>query len=436
MSSANTFEEHFAREIIRSERARMAILAGLLGVLTAFYGLGYALFRKDYLLRFLTPAVFFYIIAVVILLLCYELAIRHLFGRWLQQGTGVPGVFRYLNAFVETSVPSVLILLVSREINPQYVLQSPLSFLYAVFIVLATLRLDFKLCVFTGLVAATEYVALSFAYIGAGGGVVGGGASTVARTPFEAPPFYLAKGAMLVLAGLAAGFVAHQLKRRIGNAYRALQERERIVSAFGQQVSPAIAEELLKRGSGLESRRGFVCIMFMDIRDFTPTVERMTPEQIVAFQNAVFGEAIEAVNRHHGVINQFLGDGFMATFGAPLPTGEDCRNALAAARELVERVAALSASGRIPPTRIGIGLHAGEAVSGNVGSEQRKQYSITGNVVILAARIEQLNKAYGSQLLVSAEVIGAAGDLAKDAVPIGPVQVKGRNEPIEIYRLA
>jgi adenylate cyclase len=126
----------------------------------------------------------------------------------------------------------------------------------------------------------------------------------------------------------------------------------------------------------------------------------------------------------------------MATFGAPLSTGEDCRNALAAARELVDRVAALSASGRIPPTRIGIGLHAGEAVSGNIGSEQRKQYSITGNVVILAARIEQLNKVYDSQLLVSAEVLKAGGDLAHDAVPIGPVQVKGRDEPIEIYRLA
>jgi adenylate cyclase len=141
----------------------MAILAGLMGVLLVFYGLGYGLFRDNYLLRFLTPAVFFTIIAAVALLLCYELAIRHLFGRWLRRGSGVPGAFRHLNAFVETSVPSILILLVSREINPQYVLQSPLSFLYAVFIVLATLRLDFALCVFTGLVAAAEYVALSFA---------------------------------------------------------------------------------------------------------------------------------------------------------------------------------------------------------------------------------------------------------------------------------
>ena len=201
-------------------------------------------------------------------------------------------------------------------------------------------------------------------------------------------------------------------------------------------MSHEIVEELLRRGPGLESRRSFVCVMFMDIRGFTPLVESKSPEEIVAIQNAVFGAAVEVVNRHRGIINQFLGDGFMATFGAPLATGDDCRNALAAARELVARVAELSASGRIPATQVGIGMHAGEAVTGNIGSALRRQYSITGNVVILAARIEQLNKEYGSQILASGEVLRAGGDQAGGAVRLGPVQVKGRNEPIEIYRLA
>lgn len=130
----------------------MAILAGLLGTLLLFYGLGYALSRSVPMLRFLTPGVFFYILAAIALLLCYELAIRYLLGRWLRRGKGVPDALRYLNAFVETSVPSILIILVSREIDPLYVLQSPLGLLYAVFIVLSTLRLDFRLCAFTGLV--------------------------------------------------------------------------------------------------------------------------------------------------------------------------------------------------------------------------------------------------------------------------------------------
>jgi adenylate cyclase len=408
---------------------RMAILAGLLGLLIVFFGLLIALFRDDYQQIVSRPKAFNQAGAMFALLLCYELGIRHLIGRWLREGRAVPGVLRYLNAFVETSVPSVLILLLAREINPLYVLQGPASVLYAVFIVLSTLRLDFRLSVFTGVVAAVEYVVLSYAYVGAGGGVAAG-------TPFELPPFYLGKGAMLLLAGLAAGFVAHQLKRRVGNAYRSLQERERMLSAFGQQVSPAIVEHLLKAGTEIASIRSFVCVMFMDIRNFTPLVEHKSPEQIVAFQNVVFAEAIDVVNRHHGIIHQFLGDGFMASFGAPLATGRDCGNALAAARDLVAGIRRLSAAGGIPPITIGIGLHAGEAVSGNVGSALRKQYSITGNVVIIAARIEQLNKDYGSQILVSREVLEAAAERIDAASSLGPVKVKGREQPIELFRLA
>jgi adenylate cyclase len=426
---AASFEDHLAREIIHSERTRMAILAGLLGVLLVFFALMYALFRQDYDQIFNRPRAFLLAGSIFALLLCYELSIRHLIGRWMHQGRVIPNALRYLNAFVETSVPSILIIVVAREINPVYVLQSAASVLYAVFIVLSTLRLNFRLSVFTGLVAAGEYVALTYFYLGGGNG-------SAAGTPFELPLFYVGKGAMLLLAGLAAGFVAHQLKRRVGNAYRSLQERQQVLSAFGQQVSPAVVEHLLKAGPEIASTSSFVCVMFMDIRNFTPLVERKSPEEIVAFQNVVFAEAVDTVNRNHGIINQFLGDGFMATFGAPIATGSDCSNALAAARELVAGIRALSEAGRIPPIKIGIGLHAGEAVSGNIGSALRKQYSITGNVVILASRIEQLNKDYGSQILISGEVLAAAGVDARGHETLGPVHVKGRAEPIEIYRLA
>ena len=98
-------------------------------------------------------------------------------------------------------------------------------------------------------------------------------------------------------------------------------------------------------------------------------------------------------------------------------------------------VRALAEAGRIPAITIGVGLHVGEAISGNVGSAQRQQYSITGNVVILASRIEQLNKEFGSQILVSREVLEAAGESATGP-SLGPVKVKGREQPIELFRLA
>jgi len=425
-ASPASFEEHLAREIGASERLRSAMLVRILSVLIVFFGVMNLLFREEYMRQFASLAAFAYVFAILAVLLGYEYAIL----RWFSRGAaGLSGGLRYASAFIEASVPSAIILAVASESNPVYVLQSSVVLLYAVFIALSTLLLDFRLSLFAGIVAAAEYLALCTWLAGRGGMAAIG-------TPFETLPFYLAKVVLLALCGVAAGFVAHQLKRRVGNAFRTLQERQRVLEAFGQQVSPEIAEELLKSGTEIASRRAEVCVMFMDVREFTRLVGNWAPERIVALQNAVFGEAVEVVNRNHGIINQFLGDGFMATFGAPASTGRDSANALTAARELVAGVRALADAGRIPAIKIGVGLHTGQAVTGNIGTAQRQQYSITGDVVILASRIEQLNKEYGSQVLASREVLEAAGGVPPEAVPLGPVRVKGREQPIEIFRLA
>ena len=424
----DSFEEDFAREMFASERTRMAILAGLLGALGLLFPLLVLAFREQYVRLFHSYRMVVGVVVVCAALAAYELVVREIVGRWLERGGTPPTALRYLNAAIETSIPAMMVIIAARDVDPVYALDGPPGYLYAVFIVLSTLRLDFRLSLFTGFVAAAEYLALAAAYVPASAGAAG--------TPLGTAPFYLAKAAVFLLAGLAAAFVAREIGRRVAGVLRSQAERQQLVAAFGQQVSPEIVEELLKSGEHLESRRAFVCVLFMDIRDFTRTVEKKTPQEIVAYQNAVFGAAVEAVNRHRGVINQFLGDGFMATFGAPVATGRDCANALAAARELLRQVTGLSERNIIPPTRVGIGLHAGEAVVGNIGSQARQQYSVSGNVVILAARIEQLNKDYGSQLLVSAEVLRAAGEDASQAVALGPVAVKGRDEPVALYRLA
>lgn len=402
-----TFEDHLSREMLQSERLRMAILAGVFALVLSLVLLFAWIFPHG-------PRPFI-AAAVAGGLVAYELLIRHMVGRMLAHGTSPPTALRYVSAAIEVSVPTLIMALVAREVEPIAVLQGPAAYLYGVFIVLSVLRLDLALSVFTGAVAAAEFAALSFAYVS--------DEYTAAAMVLSAPTFILGKAVVLLLSGLVAGLVAMQLRRKIRRTFRAMQERERVIDAFGQQVSPQIVEELLKQGPEIASRRSFVCVMFMDIRDFTPLVEHRSPEEIVALQNEVFGAAVEIVNRHHGVINQFLGDGFMATFGAPISVGNDCRNALAAARELIARVT----------VKVGIGLHAGDAVTGNVGSAERKQYSVTGNVVILASRIEQLNKEFGSRILVSREVLERAGE---QATPLGAVRVKGHEQPLEIYRVA
>ncbi|MTI40241.1 adenylate/guanylate cyclase domain-containing protein [Fulvivirga lutimaris] len=215
-----------------------------------------------------------------------------------------------------------------------------------------------------------------------------------------------------------------------------VEAEQKIKKLLGQQVSDDIAEALLSDEGITDIKSKFVCVMFLDIRDFTPFAEAREPQDIISYQNDVFGFMIEIVAKYHGVINQFMGDGFMATFGAPASYGNDTKNAFLAAQEIVAEVNARSEAKIIEKTRIGIGLHAGEVVAGNVGTEIRKQYSITGNTVITAARIEQLNKTYHSQLLISEEV---ATHLDQDDFAFDEIietKIKGRKDPIKIYKVA
>jgi adenylate cyclase len=126
----------------------------------------------------------------------------------------------------------------------------------------------------------------------------------------------------------------------------------------------------------------------------------------------------------------------MATFGAPISSGNDCQDAVAAASDIIDQLNTRLQHGELPPTDVGIGLHYGEAVTGNVGTDLRKQYSVTGNVVILASRIEQLNKQYGSRLLISREVLNQINIDHLKAESLGFAEVKGRSQPIEIFKLA
>jgi adenylate cyclase len=179
-----------------------------------------------------------------------------------------------------------------------------------------------------------------------------------------------------------------------------------------------------------------VCVMFLDIEGFTTFSESRRPEEVVEYLNSLFAFMIDSVNHHHGIVNKFLGDGFMAVFGAPISDTRDRRNAVAASLEIIKKVEAMSASGEIAPTRIRIGLHAGEAVTGNVGSTARKEYTIIGDVVNLASRLEQLNKQFGSRVLVSETVADGLDGTVEQLTPHGAIQVKGREQPVQVYELA
>jgi adenylate cyclase len=235
---------------------------------------------------------------------------------------------------------------------------------------------------------------------------------------------------------LAAAFIADRVRWQLEQSVRSLGERNRAISLFGQHVSPQVAERLLSQHVDVGPEIREVCVMFLDIRGFTAFSDGRSPGEVMDYLNSLFGFMVEIVNRHNGIINKFLGDGFMAIFGAPVEDGESPRHAVAAAMEIVKQVEEMNVRSGGPPTRIGIGLHAGRAVTGNVGSAHRKEYTVIGDVVNLASRIEQLNKQFDSRVLASEPVYAAMTHNGVKAEPLGPTAIRGSEAKINLFQLA
>lgn len=209
----------------------------------------------------------------------------------------------------------------------------------------------------------------------------------------------------------------------------------KIEGLFGQQVSQEIAHEMIESETEIASKTYDASIMFLDIRDFTLFADSREPAEVANFQNIVFGELIEIVRTHKGVVLQILGDGIMAVFGAPIPDEDHALHAVQAGYAMLDKVEALGNSGKIPPIRIGIGVNAGNIIAGNVGNESRKFYSLTGKNVIIAARIEPLNKQFKSQFLISESVHQATHSAEFPAEDLGKINLKGIEHPVSVYKL-
>src|ERR1700758_4592173 len=174
--------------------------------------------------------------------------------------------------------------------------------------------------------------------------------------------------------------------------------------------------------------------MFVDFRSFTAAARSRTPQEVVARLDGAFAVLVEILDRHGGIVNKFLGDGFLALFGAPFQAEDPAHRAVAAAREMVAAMKHIN-DGSSWPLRIGIGVHFGEVVAGNIGSPRRKEYTVIGDTVNFASRLEALNKEFGSQLLISSAVRDVLGKDGADAVALGEVAVRGYEQPVAVFRL-
>jgi adenylate cyclase len=431
-ATAERFEEAYQRAVLQSERLRVSIVLVLFAALMLRWVFLWLFFPGTIQAQLQGALNLTALAGIGVAALVYECAVLVRLTLAIRRGHRIPLPLRYLSAFVEVTVPTLVMLVGPDVTSPAHAVLTPPAWAYFIFIILSTLRLDVRLCLFTGAIAALEYALLG-AYV-----LTQPQVGTVDPL-LTAPINHGTKVLMLLAGGIAAGVVSHQIRTQFMRALHSVEEQNRILGMFGQHVSPAVVDRLLSQEVELGGEVRHVCVMFLDIEGFTTYSESRRPEEVVEYLNALFAVMIDSVNGHNGIVNKFLGDGFMAVFGAPISDPSDCQNAVAASLEIVEKIDQMSARGEIAPTRIRIGLHAGEAVTGNVGSTARKEYTIIGDVVNLASRLEQLNKQFGSRLLVSetvAERLGGQIPSRDGAKPHGAIQVKGREQPVQVYELA
>lgn len=239
----------------------------------------------------------------------------------------------------------------------------------------------------------------------------------------------------LALTGLACAVVARAVRERAAEAVLESAERERLHTLFGQHTSPSIVQALLEDSGELErGRRQHVVALFLDVRGFTAFAEQREPEEVVAYLNGLFEIAVDAVTRNGGVVHQLLGDGLLALFGVPEAHPADADRAVDAAFEISAEVAHAVAEASLLPTELGIGLHAGVGLVGLVGPEGHRELKVTGDAVNVAARVEQMNKAYASTLLVTSEVVGRLQNVP-NMTDMGEVKIRGRAATVRLYRL-
>ncbi|MFE8604055.1 adenylate/guanylate cyclase domain-containing protein [Archangium violaceum] len=333
---------------------------------------------------------------------------------------------RYASSLVDVSMGTVVALLDLGVNGPAFALSAGGPALYSVGIAAAIPRLQPRLCLFAGLAAAAQLVGVIHFILRP--------AASPEMLATGAYDFYvtLAKAIFLVTTGALGMVASGSMRSLLMRLTESAVERERVRGLLGMHVSEQVMEHLLSGSIPEGGERRAVTVCFTDIRGFTRLAESQPPEETLRLLNLYFGRMCEIVAAHGGLVNKFLGDGMLIVFGAPTHQPDDARRALAASREMLAEAARMREQGEFPGLRIGVGLHRGEAVVGNVGGAQRQEYTVIGDTVNTASRVQDLTKALGRSLLLTRECREAIG--GEEALePLGAHVVKGRVQQLEVF---
>jgi class 3 adenylate cyclase len=215
------------------------------------------------------------------------------------------------------------------------------------------------------------------------------------------------------------------------------EDKQRVIDTFSRYVTQQVAQKILSEGINLRGEKRTATILFCDIRDFTRLSDGMTVEEVVGFLNDYFSRMIDVVFEHGGTLDKFIGDAIMAVFGAPFTSGRDEEMAVRSAirvKDVLREINEQRIASDKEPVRIGIGIHTGEVIAGNIGSDKRMEYTAIGRTVNIASRIEALNKEFMTDILISQntlERLQGTVEVEKQKA----AKIRGVDSPVQTYRV-
>ena len=334
---------------------------------------------------------------------------------------------KYLLVSLDIAFVFILVLIVrytmSRDI---YEMTSDIPAFLVLFLVnaMSGLRFDFKLSMYTAVASVMALFALAMYDL---------------QTHVMSHPYLiittLFKGFILLGVAFISGYIGSSAKKLVIHDHLEQREKRYVKNLFGKYVTPEIRDQILAGKIPLNGERTEATVLIADLGDFTPYVEENSPEEVVNSLRKYFTVMQKSIRRHQGLVLQYVGDEIVAAFGAPLACADHASRAMQAAMEMQKNLHNLNkerAREGKKPLRHRIGIHTGEVLAGNTGSEDQPSYTLIGDTVNIASRLQEFNKQRGTEVIFSI----ATREEIPDHVRVRKLEsarLKGISRPIEIF---
>lgn len=338
---------------------------------------------------------------------------------------------KFLNVTIEISTVSFVILMLYKIYNATIILSGPLVMVYMVMIIMTGFRYSFRISLFSGIMAATQHFLMYVFIINEVPDWVLFRMSTFGVTGIAL------KSLFLVMCGVISGLLAVNAKDLIRKIAIKAYETNQIKTTFGQYVSKEIRDFILSGNIDIngEEKRGV--ILFADIKDFTNMLYKRDPKLVILQLNDYFSEMVKIIADNNGVVNKFVGDAIMAVFGLSGNIEQSEYLAVKAATEMHDKLDELNKiwdSKNYHKLDIGVGIAAGNFLTGNIGCDDRKEFTCIGDVVNTASRLESLSRKINKKIIISEEVKCNVRECESSIFSyIGDVDLKGKVNKVKTF---